>query len=178
MRQGLRTAAAVFLTTLCLPAAGAAQSRQTANTLKLDDASRRPKATLADVSLLVGHWRGDFLGATAEELWLPPAGGAMLGVFRLSNAGKVVFYEIMTAVEEEGSVSIRLKHFHPNLEGWEEKNEMVTFRLVKASGDTIWFEGLTFQKQADGSLRGFIATGQKDGRIQEESFLYRPVTTR
>ena len=99
----------------------------------------------------------------------------MLGTFRLYREDKIVFYEIMIAVEEEGSVSIKLKHFHPDLKAWEEKNEMVTFRFVSANKNTIWFEALTFRKQADGSLQGFIAIGQSDGSVKEESFLYRPV---
>lgn len=155
-----------------------AQSRQTPNTLKLDKPTERPKATLADVSLLVGHWQGEFLGAMAEEVWLPPAGGSMVGVFRLYKGDKVQFYEIMTLVEEEGSVSIKLKHFHPDLKGWEDKDETVTFRLVKASKEGVWFDGLTYRKNKDGSLQGFIAIREKDGRTTENSFTLQPVGKR
>ena len=151
------------------------QSPQTSNTLTLVESAARPKATLADLKLLVGHWKGEFLGATAEEVWLPTAGGSMLGTFRLYREKEIVFYEIMIAFEEEGSVSIKLKHFHPDLKGWEEKNEMVTFRFIKKSENAIWFEGLTFRKLKDGSLQGFIAIRHKDGSVKEESFRYRPV---
>ena len=160
---------------LLLPSMVRGQSAQTPNTLRLGESVARPKATLADLKLLVGHWRGGFLGSTAEEVWLPAAGGSMLGVARLFKEKEVVFYEIMIALEEEGSVSIKLKHFHPDLKGWEEKNETVTFRFVKANENTIWFEGLTFRKGQDGSLQGFIAIQHKDGSVKEESFSYRPV---
>ena len=160
---------------LAIFSAGAsAQIKQTEHTLQLEDKASRPKATLADVKLLEGHWKGDFLGAKAEELWLPPAGGAMAGLFRLYEGEKAVFYEFMLLVEEEGSVSMKLKHFHPDLKGWEEKNEMKTFRFVKATPEGVWFEGLTFLKQADGSLKGFIAFSNKQGVAREESFVYRP----
>lgn len=175
MRTRTAAGAGVLLSLLLLPGAVAAQSQHTANTLKLDDPARRPSATLADVGLLVGHWTGDFLGGTAEEVWLPPAGGTMVGVFRLYKADAVNFYEIMTVVEEAGSVAMKLKHFHPDLKGWEDKDEVVTFRLVKASTDTVWFEGLTYRRQADGSLRGFIAIRYKDAGLKEESFTLRPV---
>ena len=178
MRQGMRNVVLTLFCILLLPQIGAAQSTHTANTLKLDTPNSRPPATLADIELLVGHWKGDFLDATAEELWLPAAGGSMLGVYRLYKEGKIVFYEIMLAVEEERSVSIKLKHFHPDLKGWEEKDKTVSFRLIKASADTIWFEGLTFRRQADGSLKGFIAIRSKDGSLKEESFLYKPVTAK
>lgn len=175
-----RTASAVttLLCLLLLPGLAAAQSQQTPNTLAFSESAPRPRATLADLTLLVGHWKGGFLGSTAEEVWLPPAGGSMFGAARLFRDTEVVFYEIMIAVEEEGSVSLKLKHFHPDLKGWEEKNETVTFRLVKASGNTIWFDGLTFRKREDGSLQGFIAIRYKDGTVKEESFTYQPVTAR
>ena len=150
------------------------QNYNTPNTLVLDDPVERAQATLADIGILVGHWSGEFLGAMAEEVWLPPVAGSMLGVFRLYKDGQTLFYEIMIAVEEEGSVSLKLKHFHSNLTGWEEKDDIVTFRLVKASQGTVWFEGLTYQKREDGSLQGFIAIRQKDGNITENSFTLRP----
>jgi hypothetical protein len=175
MKRGTVAVVATMLGLLLLPTLVSAQSSQTANTLTLDDSSARPKATLGDIKMLVGHWKGGFLGSTAEEVWLPAAGGSMLGTYRLYKEKAVVFYEIMIAVEEEGSVAIKLKHFHPDLKGWEEKNETVTFRFIKASEDAIWFEGLTFRKQDDGSLQGFIAIRQKDGSVKEESFMYRPV---
>jgi hypothetical protein len=132
MKRRTPSAVATLLCVLLLPGFAAAQSRQTPNTLTLSASAPRPKATLADLALLVGHWKGGFLGSTAEEIWLPPAGGSMFGAARLYKDTEVVFYEVLIAVEEEGSVSLKLKHFHPDLKGWEEKNETVTFRLVKA----------------------------------------------
>ncbi|MDH5235835.1 MAG: DUF6265 family protein [Gemmatimonadota bacterium] len=178
MTQRTLAASATALCLLLLPTLASAQSLQTPNTLALEASAPRPKATLADLKLLVGHWRGGFLGSTAEEVWLPAAGGTMLGVARIYKEDAVVFYETMIAVEEEGSVSLKLKHFHPNLKGWEEKDDVVTFRLVKASGNTLWFEGLTFRKREDGSLQGFVAISYKDGTVKEESFVYQPVAGR
>jgi len=178
MTRRTAPAVATLLCLLLLPGLAAAQIQQTPNTLTLSASAPRPRATIADLTLLVGHWKGGFLGSTAEEIWLPPAGGSMFGAARLYKDTEVVFYEIMIAIEEEGSVSLKLKHFHPDLKGWEEKNETVTFRLVKASGNTIWFEGLTFRKREDGSLQGFIAIRYKDGTFKEESFTYQPVKAR
>jgi len=99
----------------------------------------------------------------------------MVGVFRLYRQDKVVFYEIMTAVEEEGSVSLKLKHFGPDLKGWEEKDGKVTFRLVRFDRDTLWFEGLTYRRASDGSLQGAVAIESKDGTSREEAFTLQPV---
>jgi hypothetical protein len=83
---------AILLCMLLLPRLVPAQSLQTPNTLTLDESAARPKATLADVKLLVGRWKGGFLGSTAEEVWLPAAGGSMFGSFRLYKEKEVVFY--------------------------------------------------------------------------------------
>lgn len=168
----------VAMLLLLTPGVLLAQIAQTPNTLQLDDSAPRPAATLADVELLLGHWQGSFMGAQAEEIWLPAAGNTMVGLFRLYSDEEVYFYEIMHMVEEEGSVSLKLKHFHGDLKGWEEKDEMVTFRFVKSTPEGLWFEGLTFLKQPDGSLQSFIAVGRDDGTSGEESFIYRPVGSR
>jgi hypothetical protein len=152
--------------------------QNTPNTLKLAPGAAPPKATLADAAMLIGHWRGEFLGATAEELWLAPAGGAMAGIFRLVEKDTVQFYELMTVVEEEGSIAMKLKHFHANLHGWEEKDKLVTFRLVRAGANELCFEGLTFRRLPDGSLEGYVALGKKDGTPKEERFVYRRVAAK
>lgn len=138
-------------------------------------ATGAPRATLADVALLVGSWRGEFMGSVAEEVWLAPAGGTMVGMFRLFKEDRVVFYEFMILVEEEGRVCMKLKHFHPDFRGWEEKDAMVTFPLVSADGDAVLFDGLTYRRQADGSLRGTVVSRRKDGTMLEESFTLHPV---
>ncbi|MGI8838240.1 MAG: hypothetical protein ACR2H4_16625 [Pyrinomonadaceae bacterium] len=51
MTQGTSTGLASLLCILLLPGLLAAQSQQTANTLKLNEATGRPKATLADIKL-------------------------------------------------------------------------------------------------------------------------------
>ena len=102
----------------------------------------------------------------------------MVGMFRLSGGGAVMFYEIMILVEDEGGVSMKLKHFDPDLRGWETRDSMMTFRLVRASAEAVWFEGLTFRKEADGSLMGFIALHEEDGSVREEVLQYRRVSTR
>src|SRR5688500_20144863 len=118
----------------CVAPAGAAE-KLTEHTLKLSAGEKPPAATLADMKWLEGRWIGEAFGGKTEEFWSAAEGGAMVGWFRLINKGKPVFYEILTEAEHEGSLVIRLKHFHADLKGWEEKNEVQEFRLVaKAAG--------------------------------------------
>lgn len=166
---------ATLLLAVTLPLAAPAQTLQTPHTLKLDASAAAPKATLADAALLVGHWQGEFLGGQAEELWLPAAGGALVGMFRLHADGQAQFYEIMTVTEENGSLVMRLKHFHPDMKGWEEKDEREVFRLVKATKDGLWFEGLTYLRNPDGTLSVHVALQGKDGKVSEATALFKPV---
>ena len=99
---------ALVLLLMLLPGTLLAQVQQTPHTLKIEEGAARPAATLEDVQLLLGHWEGPFMGGTAEEIWLPEAGGTMLGMFRMYSGGELFFYELMHMVEEEGSVSLKL----------------------------------------------------------------------
>ena len=60
------------------------------NTLKLGD-NKSPKATLADIAWLSGHWRGEAFGGITEEIWSPPLGDSMMGSFKLVSEGKNQF---------------------------------------------------------------------------------------
>jgi hypothetical protein len=39
---------------------------------------------------------------------------------------------------------IRLKHFNPDMAGWEEKNQTVDFPFVAKEGDTLLFDEMAF----------------------------------
>jgi hypothetical protein len=153
------------------PALG--QTQGSANVLRLDKKAERPKATVADVAWLAGHWTGEGLGGACEEWWSPPAAGSVMGVFRFMKADKVVFYEILTVVEDGGSLVMRLKHFHGDLKGWEEKDKAVDFPLVKLTPTEAFFDGLTYRKLPDGSLRAYVLIRRKDGTVKEEGFHFR-----
>lgn len=171
----------LFVTPLwCLVAAvpASAQSPFTEHTLRADDGAPRPHATLASVAWLPGHWTGEGLGALAEESWLPAAGGAMAGVFRLVDGDAVRFYELVTLVEEAGSLVMRLKHFHPDLVGWEEREATVDFPLVRLRADTLWFDGLTMARGARGdAMKIWVALEQAGGVTSEALFTYRRRTS-
>jgi hypothetical protein len=155
---------------------GQATPGSTANTLRLADGAPRPAAAISDVAWLAGSWTGEGLGGTVDEAWSAPAGGAMVGYFRLVKDGKPVFYEIMTLLEHEGSVELRLKHVNADMTGWEEKNDFVTFRLVKAGPEAIYFNGLTFRRVNDDLIESYLALRDRATNVvREEKFTYRRV---
>ena len=143
----------------------------TGNTIRLADGAPRPAATIADWAWIAGRWQGDGMGGSVEESWTEPAGGSMLGYFRLVRAGKPVFYEILTVIEIEGSLEMRLKHVNPDMTGWEEKADFVTFKLAKLEPDAVHFNGLTFRRTGPDRLEIYLALRNRaDGTVREEKF--------
>ena len=151
-----------------------ATNAQTPNTVKAPEGPG-PTATLGDMRWLVGHWKGTGLGGVSEEMWSEPAGGAMMGMYRLITKDAVTFYEFLTLVEEQGSLALKLKHFNPDLTGWEEKDRFVTFRLAKLTATEAWFGGLTFRRLGDDRLEIFLALRGRDGGVREETFVMERV---
>lgn len=152
-----------------------AQEKFTERTLKLSPGAKSPPATLDAMKWLRGHWTARAFGGVAEELWSDANGGAMMGVYRLTRGGKPVFYELLTIVEENGSLMLRLRHFNPDLKGWEEKNQTVEFPLVALRDGAIHFEGMSFRPDGKNAFTVYLVTEQADGASDEHAFAYSRV---
>jgi hypothetical protein len=154
--------------------AARAQLPYTEHTLRADSSVSRATATLSQVAWLAGHWLGDGLGAVVEETWLAASGGAMAGVFRLVRGDSVEFYELVTLVEERGSLVLRLKHFRSDLTGWEAQEQSVTFPLLRVERNHFWFDGLTMQQVSADEMHVWVAL-ERAGNVGEALFRYRRV---
>ena len=148
----------------------------TEHTVKLGEGTNPPAATADELSWLTGRWTGDGLGGTTEESWSAPAGGTMIGTFRLVKDGKPVFYELLTITQAERGLVMRLKHFHPDLTGWEEKDKFVDFLYVGSEGSRFRFEGLTFERNGDDAMTIYLALRQKSGEVREMKFSMKRVS--
>jgi hypothetical protein len=93
-------------------------------------------------------------------------------MYRLVRDDKVLFYELMTLVEQDGSLTLRLKHFNADLTGWEDKQTTVDFRLVSLEERIVRFEGMSFHRESDTRLTVYLAIEGKDGSFHEEAFSY------
>ena len=152
--------------------AAAAQVPLTAHTLtRSDSRTTAPPAAIADVGWLVGAWHGTGLGGETDEVWLPPVGGAMPGLFRLVEDGRPVFYEAWALREEAGSLVLDLKHFEPDMKGWEAQDARVRFPLVRLTPETAYFDGLTYHRATPDTLRVWVALRSADGVLQEGAFV-------
>ena len=150
-----------------------AQNQNSPNTLKLNDEKVRAQATIADVSWISGHWQGEGLGGVCEEIWSPPLGNNMMGMFRFVKDGKLVFYEFETIVEESNSLNLKIKHFSQDFIGWEEKGVSVNFPLISLTAKEAVFDGLRFRKIDDDSLNIFVVIQGK-----EEAFRFKRMSNK
>jgi Spy/CpxP family protein refolding chaperone len=138
-----------------------AQSRNTENTLKLDDPNSRPTASFEDVAWMVGSWQGEGFGGAVEEEWQAASGGTMAGVFKLMHEGRASMYEFMMIAEEGDSLEMRLKHFDADFSAWEDKAEYVSFPLVRLSEDSAYFDGLTYRRDDRDRMIVHVSIGEE-----------------
>jgi hypothetical protein len=108
----------------------------------------------------------------ANVQWLMANGSRSDNI--LIKNGQPVFYQLRTLVEENGSLIMRLKHFNPNMTGWEEKDQTVDFPFVAKEKGAYYFNGLSFKPEspgAGGAVTIFLAIRSKnDGSVREEVF--------
>ncbi len=119
--------------------------------------------TLDDFKPLIGHWEGEGFGGICEEIWSPASGNSMVGTFKLINDGKTSFYEIMTLREDSAGFSLKVKHFNPDLTGWEEKNDMTVFPFEGIEKDKIVFGGLIYHFKSESKMDILVSVKHKDG---------------
>ena len=144
------------------------------NTVAYDSLVGSPKATINDFSWIEGYWKGEAMGGIIEEVWTAPLAGAMMGSFKMAEGNTVVFYELETLTEENGTVILRLKHFGADLKGWEKKDDTVDFKLVKFSKDKAYFDGLTFELVSPNELNIYVVI-EEENSAEEFKFSYQKV---
>jgi hypothetical protein len=160
----------LFLLILVLAAPVWAQEKNTEHTMKLTAGQTPVSATVNDLAWLAGRWMGEGMGGQSEEMWGPVYQGRMLGTFTHSEGGKPIFHEFMIAMEVEGKLVLRLKHFNPDLTGWEEKDKFVDFKFVAKKDGAMYFSGLTYMPVGKDGMKIYVALRGKDGTLREEVF--------
>ena len=113
----------------------------------------------ASYAWLTGNWEGDGFGGTSEELWSQPDGnGTMMGVYRhYKDDGSINFYEFMVM----DSTGLKLKHFNPDMLGWETKEDFVHFKAIEFTENKIVLKGLIFERKSDKEME--IHLSMKEG---------------
>lgn len=127
---------------------------------------------LENIAWISGTWHGEAFGGKTEEIWSEPSGGSMMATFKLINDDKVSFYEIEVIREIENSLVLQLKHFGPNLKGWETKDETVDFPLKEITKNKVVFEGMTFEKVSDTEMNIYVDIKEKE-KVETVVFNYK-----
>jgi len=135
-------------------------------------AQTRP-ATVDDAAWLAGRWVGEGLGGQIEEAWAPPAGGHMVGHFRLVRDGAPAIYEIELVDVFNGALRMRVKHFGPDFVGWEDKGEWHSFEGGAVNGNEILFDDLALHHPARNELIITLTIGYASGPREETLRLHR-----
>jgi hypothetical protein len=134
-----------------------------------------PAEGIEQAAWLAGHWRGEGLGGWNEALWSPPTAGTMMGVFRHVKEGRVVFYELLTLAPRGDTLVLSLKHFNPDMTGWEHRDTSVQFALRRADRNVLEFEGLTYRRVSDDIREVTVMLGPDSASRRPEIFTYRRV---
>jgi hypothetical protein len=89
--------------------------------------------TLADFAWLEGRWQGNWGPRSAEQVWMSPKAGLMLGTFRLVEGDKTLVIELFTLVQKPDGIEFRFRHFTPELVAWEKSDPtLLTLESVDA----------------------------------------------
>ena len=132
------------------------------------------EAEIAQFDWLIGQWVGSGIGgAPAMESWLPPIGGTLIGTFvQETSKGAIMFSEHMYLMKDGASVSLKLKHFNADLTGWEEKDDMLTFRLIALEPCAAYFNALTLRCAGEGRLVAAVRMKSDTPEPQELLFYF------
>jgi hypothetical protein len=125
------------------------------------------KGNLSQMEWLTGYWTGEGFGGECEEVWMPLVDSHIIGTFRFWSEGKLIFSEFMNLVQEGDTFSLKLKHFNPDLTGWEANEEWTTFRLIEVGENAVWFDGLTMIRIGD-EIKLHLAITENGKQIIEE----------
>ncbi len=126
-----------------------------------------------DLAWLARRWRGEGFGGICEEVWTPPLGGSMVGLFRLVREDELVFSEHMMLTAEPDGIVLKVKHFTPEFVAWEEKEDAVRFRLVELRPNEAVFEGLRMRRTEE-ALEIVLRMKNSAGESRDETLTLRP----
>lgn len=140
----------------------------TEHTLKLSAGESPPAASLDAASWLVGSWTGTAFGKQFEEVWNPPSAGSMIGLFKLYSEEGVAFYELLLLTVENGTLSLKVKHFGADFSAWEDKADFVDFRLVRLEEEALHFGGISFYRRDADHIDGYIVMRNGEAITEHE----------
>lgn len=103
--------------------------------------AEEPGPSIEDLAFFAGSWHGELFGGKADETWMAPRDGTMIGVFRLTWDDGRKLYELLIIEEVEGEVKMVFRHFGAGMELWEREIERPNrFALVEQGENFAVFD--------------------------------------
>lgn len=130
------------------------------------DGRPAPRATIADMAWIEGHWIGDMPEGPVEHVVLGPRFGHLPGFVRALAPKNPIFYEISVFAEVGDSLTLRVKHFTPELAGWEAQAGYIARPLVDRDATNFYFDGITFSRTGPDSFTVYFLN-RTDGQERE-----------
>jgi hypothetical protein len=171
----LNGSAALFGLVFFLASDVGAVEPRTEHTFQLSEGESAPAATLDDAAWMTGSWIGTAFGKRFEQVWNAPSAGSMIGLFKLFDDDGVAFYEILLLTVDDGTLSLKVKHFNPDFTAWEEKGDYVNFKLVNVEEEALHFSGISFYRRDADRMDAWIVMRQ-GGEMVERELKYTRVT--
>lgn len=137
--------------------------------------------SFADVAWLAGVWQGEMWGGKTEEHWSQPSGNSMMCMFSFVKDGQPAFYEFLTLERRDQGLVLYMRHFHPKLVAWEEKDAAMLYAVTKATATEVVFERIdsatvsvkmTYTLAAPDRLTSTLEK-IKDGKTTRDVFHFR-----
>jgi hypothetical protein len=113
------------------------------------------------------------MGAEVTETYSAPLGGRITGHFAMADGkGGVAFTELVDYVPVGRSLAYRVRHFNPDMTGWEDKTgKAILFALVAVEKDHWFFDGMTIERTAANAMTMWVRTNDK-GKVAEVPFRF------
>jgi len=90
-----------------------------------------PADSLEQLNWMSGAWIEDTDLRRCEEIWSTVDAHTLMGMFRWISDDDLSFYEFMVIKVTDTGAELHVKHFHPTLVAWEEKDRFQAFVLTE-----------------------------------------------
>ena len=131
-----------------------------------------PAAEIADLAWLAGEWTGEGFDSVLHENYSKPIGGQIAGHFYAAKDGKPGFYEFELITQVGKTLEFWVKHFNPDMIGWEEKDKFVRFPLVAVEKDAWYFDGLTIRRTGPDTADHIVRVKSRDTGKEHDALLH------
>jgi len=105
--------------------------------------------SLEQLNWMSGAWIEETPLRRCEEIWSTVDAHTLMGMFRWIADDDVSFYEFMVIKVANTGVELHVKHFHPTLVAWEEKERFQAFILTELQAHRAVFAAVQDPEESE-----------------------------